>query len=380
MSYGQGSLTQDQRNGRWLARYRGADGRQHSKTFERKTDARNFLAAMQTDKLRGVWIDPAGAQVLFSDWAQEWFRGRHGLGPATRARDESLLRNHIMPMFARMPLGRIGPLDVRSWINDLVSAGLSPRTVQSCFTVLGSILRSAHAAKLIAEVPLAKGVVDLPRAQRKRERFLTELELEHLASQFDGHYKPLIYTAAYTGCRWQEVSGLKRCFLDLDGAKLHVRGVFERVGGGLSYRECPKSDAGRRTISLPRFLATMLTDYLAVLDTQEWVFTVPAGGTLRESNFRRVWRGAVSRAGLEPLTFHDLRHTHAAWLIRDGVQPLALQRRLGHRDIRTTMNVYGHLFPNFEDAVVDLLERRHREASEESAKILSFLAPQRGSF
>jgi integrase len=118
-----------------------------------------------------------------------------------------------------------------------------------------------------------------------------------------------------------------------------------------------------------------LHDHIASEPLNEMVFTSPKGHVLRSSNFRRPWTKAVVAAGLTPLTFHDLRHTHAAWLIRDGIQALALQRRLGHKDIRTTMNVYGHLFPNFEDAVIERLDRRRVEAqSGESAKIFRLQA------
>lgn len=372
MAYGQGSLTEDKRTGKWKARYIGADGKQHCKTFgaSEKVKARKFLATQTADRARGTWIDPRGAQTPFADWAETWFEGRHNLEPQSFNRDRSLFDNHVLPHFAAMPLGRIGPLEVRQWVAGLVGT-LKPRTVRQCHRIFSSIMSTAVASKLIGEAPIGRGVVTLPKVQRKTERFLTEFELEGLIRELPEWARPIVYSAAYSGCRWQELAGLKGLHLDLNKGVLHVRGVFKRDKGRTYWAECPKTDASRRSVNLPLKLVAMLKELPRDTDS-EFVFAGPQGGVIREENFRkRVWNPAVGRASLAPLTFHDLRHTHAAWLIRDGVQPLALQRRLGHKDIGTTMNVYGHLFPNAEDALVEILDRRWTEAEQENAKVIS---------
>lgn len=374
MGYGQGSIHPDKRNPkRWVARYYGPDGRQRSKSFGRKVDATAFLSKMQTEKLRGQWIDPRGAQVRFGEWAREWFAGKHTLGEHAWDRDEGLLRIHVIPPFEHMAIGRINPLDIRSWTNDLVAKGLSPHTIRPCVRIMSAIMRAAVAAKLIAESPVLHDIIDLPPLERKRERFLTETEVERLAESIEPHYRLIVLMAAYTGCRWQELAGLKRIYLDLDGGRLHIRGVLKRVKGDVVFREKPKTDASRRTIGLPPFLVEMLKEHIAQQPLGEWVFTGPRGGILRDSNFKRPWAKAVAEANLSPLTFHDLRHTHAAWLVRDGIQPLALQHRLGHKSIKTTMDVYGHLFPNHDLALVEQLDRRRAaaHAEPETAKIVS---------
>jgi integrase len=97
--------------------------------------------------------------------------------------------------------------------------------------------------------------------------------------------------------------------------------------------------------------------------SEEWVFPSPHGGFLRYDNFRdRVWVPAVEAAGLAPPTFHELRHTAAAFMINDGADPLQVKRRIGHEDVRTTFNLYGHLFPDREDDLVAALDRRRASA------------------
>ena len=65
------------------------------------------------------------------------------------------------------------------------------------------------------------------------------------------------------------------------------------------------------------------------------------------------------------LRFHDLRHTCAAWLIEANAHPLQIKLRLGHKEIRTTMDTYGHLFPSAEPAMAGLLDAAYRQADEQ---------------
>ena len=58
-------------------------------------------------------------------------------------------------------------------------------------------------------------------------------------------------------------------------------------------------------------------------------------------------------------SFHDLRHTHAAMLIRRGVQPKIISERLGHASIKITMDLYGYLMPGLQDIVADIFDGEH---------------------
>lgn len=88
-----------------------------------------------------------------------------------------------------------------------------------------------------------------------------------------------------------------------------------------------------------------------------FVFPAPLGGHLYYQSWRRrFWNPAVEVSGLGPLTPHVLRHTGAALMIDQGANPVTVQRRLGHQDIRTTLQIYGHRFPEQDDALTARLE------------------------
>ena len=88
-----------------------------------------------------------------------------------------------------------------------------------------------------------------------------------------------------------------------------------------------------------------------------YLFSDSRGGPLRQKNWRaRVWRPAVQAAGFPSLRFHDLRHSHVALLISMGTDPKTIAERLGHRSVRTVLDVYGHLYESADRDVADKLE------------------------
>jgi integrase len=66
----------------------------------------------------------------------------------------------------------------------------------------------------------------------------------------------------------------------------------------------------------------------------------------------------TEKAGVKPIRVHDLRHSHVAYLINQGVEPLIIKERLGHKDIQITLNTYGHLYPSQQKQVADLLDEK----------------------
>ena len=93
------------------------------------------------------------------------------------------------------------------------------------------------------------------------------------------------------------------------------------------------------------------------------IMTSASGTYLRRSNFRRrVWTPAVVAAGLSPLRFHDLRHSHVALLIAQGEHPKLIADRLGHASPIVTMAIYAHLFPGLDGEAAERLERARNDS------------------
>src|SRR5438105_5423864 len=149
-------------NGRWKGTYRGPDGRERSKTLDRKIDAQNFVTAVESSKLRGDWIDPALGVTRLEEWLPKWLATvRPALKPSTAAGYASLIRSRIIPGLGGARIGALRPSDVQAWVSAMQADGLSTSRTRKAHVVLAAALDAAVADSLIPRNP-ARGV-RLPR-------------------------------------------------------------------------------------------------------------------------------------------------------------------------------------------------------------------------
>ena len=128
-----------------------------------------------------------------------------------------------------------------------------------------------------------------------------------------------------------------------------------------------KTERSRRPVRIPGGLRSALNTHLARQNEEKlasghaWadtglVFTTMLGTPIDQRTLLRHYARAVKNAGLQKIRFHDLRHTSASLLLTQGVSFKAIQETLGHADIRTTMNLYAHLYPEMRQEVADKME------------------------
>jgi site-specific recombinase XerD len=357
-----GSVRKDTRGGGWQARYRDRAGRQRTRTFDSKGEARAYLGTVELDLAQGTWTDPALDKVAFSAYAARWRSSLAHLRPGTLNNVDSFMHCHILPAFSTWQMGRIEPADVRAFVADLVDKGLAPSTVAGIYRVFGRIMSTAETDGVVPRTP-CRGI-RLPRQTSNTEQcFLTPEEVRRLADIIGDRYRVLIYTAAYTGMRWGELAGLRVPRLDLLRGSVDIVEALTEVNGNL--RIGPTKTGKVRTVSIPHFLVELLAEHLATFPADDhYVFSAANGGPLRRSWYPRHYKPAVLRAGLAPsLRFHDLRHTCAALLIAQGAHPKEIQERLGHSTIQLTFDRYGHLLPTLDERLREGLDATWRSAA-----------------
>jgi integrase len=135
-----------------------------------------------------------------------------------------------------------------------------------------------------------------------------------------------------------------RDFITVPGRGLRLqRTVLASNGGGQLYVDSLKNRRGR-TVPLVPELHGLLDRRASGRAGTDWLFPAPAGGLLRESNWKRTvqWSHAVRELGYPTLRVHDLRHTAASLWLASGADPKVLQAVLGHFPATMTMDVYGH--------------------------------------
>lgn len=346
--------------GKPQVRWRDPAGREKTKSFARATDARSFRTQIEHELQRGLYVDRLQGRTPFELCAAEWLRGKIDLRRSSWCRDEIYLRNHVVGAFGRTPIATITKTNVQTWIGELQAKGLAPGTIKHCYRILRSVLDEAVDKKMLGESPCRR--IALPRIERQEQLYLAPDQIGQLASAITPHFRALVLSAAYLGCRWGELAGLKRCSLDLPGRTVMIVGSLEEVAGVVRYVQETKTKSSRRALTIPSFLCEILEQHLADALPGEFVFVSREGKALRRDNFRRRhWRPALAKAGLPPaLRFHDLRHTCASILIAQGAHPKEIQARLGHSSITTTMDRYGHLLPSLGSQLDEALDRAYR--------------------
>ena len=278
------------------------------------------------------------------------------LRPSTRATYETEYRLYLKPAIGSVPIASVRPADLRRLVAELTERGVGARTVQLTHQVASRVLRQAVEDGLIPANPASR--VKTPSTERRAIRILSIEEVEALADAIDRRYSTLVLLGAYAGLRFGEASALRLPHLRLLERRIEIAEGSSEVRGKV-YLGPLKTKESRRVVTIPAFLADELGTHLATTRDpkgSDLVFPAPEGGPLRRTNFRRrFWAPAVEAAGISPApTFHHLRHTAAALAIAQGAHPKAIQARLGHASITTTLNLYGHLFPSLD---VELAER-----------------------
>lgn len=269
------------------------------------------------------------------------------------------LDKYVHPRFGAYRIGRLPADEIESWLNDEVSSGIAPSSVHRHYRVLRRVLQVAVEKQKIPANPCDR--VQPPRVPRREMTFLSWNEAVALAEAHPARYRALIYLAVDSGMRWSELVGLRRSRLDVRARKVRVTEQLIRLEKGEWLRKEPKATASVRSISLSPFTADVLAEHLerfALAGPDGLVFPNRAGNPLISSSFwNNVFAPAMARAGVR-CRFHDLPHTSVALAIAEGAHPKAIQTRMGHASINVTLDRYGHVFPELDEALAQSFGER----------------------
>ncbi len=363
---------------RWRVYHETADGEVKVGTYDTQRQAekvRDKVNRYGLDAVVGDQPPPAEdkSQISFGQYvAERWWPAWKPAHPATAVDTRYKLNKRVLPAFESIPLGDLDADMIGTWKGELVTDGLTPQSVNTYLALLSKILNAAVDSDYLERSPLRRksGAGRVAAARNmpvdKREVWLTRTQLDALADGIDPRYRALVLMAALTGMRWGELIALRWRDPQLesrfnDGAVAGVgrlritKAVSDPSRAGRGQEKAPKTKAGRREIALDRETVEVLRAHRKLLggEDDELVFASPGGsrgpgGMLSSNNFNRVWKRALKEVKLDDgwpeyggLHFHDLRHTHATWLIARHAPLIAVARRLGHASPVITTTVYA---------------------------------------
>lgn len=343
-------------NGRYKVRWR-IGGQARSKTFDTRAQADAFRVQIEGDLLTGKAV--ADNKVTVNAWAQSWMPNRQGLREATRVRNHSLYNNHIMPALGDTYLTDLTTPQIQAFVSSLTTkhasrtkAGkppkfLAPTTIREVYQELNKCLTAAVQAKYLRDNPCHG--ISLPKVEHQEMHFLTHAQVKALAEAADGRFRALIYLLAYGGLRIGEAAALLP--EDFTGTLVQVSKTASEVQGQI-LTNAPKTKAGRRTVPLPQYVCDVLIQHVKDYPG-DYLFTGRDGGQTRANVFRaRQFTAAKKAIGKPELRIHDLRHTAVSLWISQGVDLLRIKKWAGHTSATFTLDRYGHLFEDENEAVL----------------------------
>lgn len=341
-------------------------GNPTSETFPTQDEAERFARLVDKvggqaarDARTGSSLGSVDSPALLT-FANDYVEHRAGISDGTRRDYASTVRRAFAGhAIATLPLDAIDRQAIERWIRWYEDKGLSAKTVEQARSLLAQILQAAVERDLIDKNPV-RGVKSV-KGTSEQMVFLTPAEFTILAAHCPREALPLISMLYGTGMRWGEATALVWGDMDLEAtpATARIWRTWKRGKEGFVLGTT-KTRRSQRTVALPPEVVDLLPRPGA---GDEHVFTSfgqRAGAVVyRASFYKMVWRPLIAaandpdeakRRGVRVLgkrpRIHDLRHSHASFLLAQNVPMNIVQARLGHESIKTTSDRYGHLMPD----------------------------------
>ncbi len=333
-------------NGSWRARYRDAQGREHSRHFKFKDNprdpansAQHWLNEVTTSVVTGTYIDPRHAKTTVGEWAQIWVAAYE----SNRASTVRQARVHIKVInatFKDRPLKDVRPSEVKAWIVKL-QQNYATSTVQAFHARLNQLFTDAVHDGLLPKAPTSRRTS--PPAPKQRAYVATTEQVWALHDALPEYFRPVVLLGAFAGLRAGEIAALRVSDVDF------MRGI---ITPAIQYPHLPlKTEMSRTPIPIPHELALELNRVPAKWGSETLVVGA-FGRAVTPTTIGVAFK--IARATIPGLAkgfrVHDLRHYYASLLIASGLDVKVVQTRLRHASAKTTLDTYGHLWPDKDES------------------------------
>ena len=161
----------EKRYGGYRVKYRDPLGRQKSKSFVTKDDARRFSREVEVEKTRGAWLDPDDFDIPVADWAETFLGLCRRLAPRTQETYRRDLETYILPKWGAHRIGRVPAEEIETWLLDEIDGGLAPSSVHRHYRTMRRMFRVAVEKQKIVANPCER--VHPPTVPKTEMTFLT---------------------------------------------------------------------------------------------------------------------------------------------------------------------------------------------------------------
>lgn len=327
-------------DGVWRARYRDEAGKEHARHFPRKVDAQRWLDEVTTSVVTGNYVDPKTARITVGEWCELWLAG-YGTRRRSTVRQAEVHVKVIVKHFGPVRLSAVKPSDVKSW-NVKLAETYAPSTTYAIYRRFAQVMGDAVHDGIIPRSPCSRRTS--PSAGSQRPYVATTEQVWELYEAFPAHLRPSVLLGAFVGLRVSEAAALRISDVDF------MRGL---VKPEIQYPDVElKTSESKTPIPIPEDLVFMLSEGLKANSARTTVVTDEYGRPSSPWAIERSMRSARVKVDGLPggFRFHDLRHYFASLLIASKCDVKVVQTRMRHKSAMTTLNTYGHLFPDADES------------------------------
>lgn len=254
--------------------------------------------------------------------------------------------------FDNLLISDITPIQISNFQNDLLRKykGSSIRTINAYVKML---FTWCVRYKNLASNPF--DMVDrLKLETKKRMDIITADEFNQIVEQVNNPDMKLMFKLLFwTGLRIGEARALKIDDIDFNNKTISVTKSYTNLSGK-SIITTPKTKGSIRVIKIDDVLLSEIKDYI---DKAKYILDDNFIFRFNKASYRYNFKNATIKVLGRDLRVHDLRHSHASFLINNGVDILLISKRLGHSNTAMTLNVYSHLYPDRENEAINLINK-----------------------
>ena len=358
-----GSLYERNNKYQMMIHYYDASGKRksHSKStgldYKRcnKKQANQMLEEL-LNEYRNAYNIETVSNLYFEEYLEKWMcQIKKEVRENTLYTYQLQMDNHILPYFKKkhILLKDLRHRDLQAYYRHEMDNGMSPNTIKKYHANIHRALKYAVRDELIPTNPADS--IDLPKVTKYRAGFYSIEEAEELFAAVKGtKMEAPIKLATIFGLRREEVLGLKWSAVDLKEQKLTIDHTCILIGAKIKNVDATKNESSHRML----YLTDDMTSFLKSLKIRQresklrygedyvdsgYVCVDEYGQQLKPSYISQTFKVVLKKNGLRHIRFHDLRHTCASLLMSQGYQLKDVQEWLGHSNISTTADIYGHL-------------------------------------
>lgn len=330
--------------------------RQYKTVDGTKKEAESVMKRMINElENNGAIIKPSSMKL--KDWLKEWMElYLPNIAETTRAGYNDRIKNKLVPYLGNTPLKDIKTSAIQEWITHLhKEEGLAPKSVKNVFLNLKAALDKAVILRMIPYNPCTG--VELPKLVKYNAEVYDDTEIAKLldAARTTDIYL-LVVLIVTIGFRRGEITALTWDDIEFEKNLLHIRNNTV-MAGNKKVTKAPKTEAGIRDIYLGENVMTLLREEYAKycadklrlgkdFKDSRCVIRKPNGEAFSPDSLTQKWIRFTNAHNLKHIRLHDLRHTCATAMLNAGISAKVIQKRLGHSDITTTLNIYAHALPS----------------------------------